>query len=108
MVDLQTEVPRIKTVKELKEYINPSYVIDKYVESPKECPLSIVSETLCVDVLILVNVELIQLSLNSLKMKKTRMYCHYDHSYTISVSGIHSLLSMIRRLWIVVTSWKKR
>ena len=36
MVDLQTEVPRIKTVKELKEYINPSYVIDKYVESPKE------------------------------------------------------------------------
>ena len=35
MVDLQTEVPRIKTVKELKEYINPSYVIDKYVESPK-------------------------------------------------------------------------
>lgn len=36
MVDLQTEVPRIKTVKELKEYINPSYVIDKYDESPKE------------------------------------------------------------------------
>ena len=105
MVDLQTEVPRIKTVKELKEYINPSYVIDKYVESPKEY-MSFIDR---IRNIMRDHKEQLKFHLlNSLKMKKTRMYCHYDHSYTISVSGIHSLLSMIRRLWIAVTSWKKR
>ena len=33
---LQTEVPRIKTIEELLQYINPIYIIEKYAVSPKE------------------------------------------------------------------------
>lgn len=36
MIDIQTEVPRIKTLPELKKYINPLYIIEKYADSPKE------------------------------------------------------------------------
>lgn len=35
-MDIQHEVPRIKTIPELKEYVNDLYIIDKYTESPKE------------------------------------------------------------------------
>jgi hypothetical protein len=36
MVDINKEVPRIKTVEQLREYLNPIYQIDKYTTSPKE------------------------------------------------------------------------
>lgn len=36
MVDIQTEVPRIKTIEALKEYVSSLYVIEKYATCPKE------------------------------------------------------------------------
>ena len=79
MVDLQTEVPRIKTIEELLQYINPIYIIEKYTTSPKEYKEFITGEDIDEEIKLIEEIEidlrtkekeLISINENIYKVKK--------------------------------------